>query len=342
VRGREPAGLLLAATVAVGVSFGLSRLAGGPTARFDALAASPADARAVLWVRAPAVLESPLATRALGGGQGTRRIERLCGYDPLGEVDDVVVTLSDRGAPAVLARGPLAAGAAARARLVECLGRVLEEQGRAVERTTVGGVDAVASTRGDAHAAFVGPDGVAAGGREDVAHLVAVEAGRAPGADTDLILRSLYDELRDGPTPPDALAVARPDALPAELRASLVGVTALGARARLRDGVHLEVRARADDDAVAARLQTALRAQRDRVLENPLLRLTALGRILADAEVEAEGRDVRLTVDASERQVAQLLQMIHALERLRELGASLPGPEQGPGAEEEEEEEPSP
>lgn len=313
--------VLSAAVVAVG-AFVLARTE-GPSTPSEPLAAAPSGASIVARIDVGAVTSSHLWNALLEEDpdeRGVRRIERACGYDPLEQVDEAIVFATgttERPFEHVgfLARGEMARGEANRRRLVECVSAVVGDRGGALRRVEVEGEPAVASASGGSHAAFLGADGVVGGDREVVASAIRVARGDAPSAANDATLRRLWERVSSDR---DVVVVARlPDRwLPAlrrmsrslaEAPSALGDVRAIGVGVRVRGGLAIAVAAETASEAGARRLEEAVTAQSDALLDEPLLRLSALGRALRRLEVESRGRELLVTLSLTNAQIDELL-----------------------------------
>lgn len=330
-RGRWVIG---AAVLAVAVAFGVSWLR-GPALDDDPLALTPADANLVLSVDVGALTGSRV-WRALVDepGGGPRRIEFVCGYDPLEQVERAVVFFygaQDRPFEHVgfVARGEFARGEDNRRRLVRCVGQVLADQGGATREVEVEGVPAMASASGGSHAAFLGSDGAVGGDREVVARAIRVARGDEPSAARRADLRALHgrvaelDDLQIVARLPDRwLGALRRMAgdMPGELDA-LASVRALALGARLRDGLEARAVLRTADEARAPSLERALREQVDAALESPETRLSVVGSALRRVDLRVRGRDVLVELRLSPDLVEDLASLWR---ELREAAAEEP------------------
>ena len=336
--------LVLGAVGIVGVSFGWSQLVADELPA-DPLALAPADATVVGRVDVPAVTRSRIWNAFLEeDDQGVRSIETTCGYDPLDDLEQVVVfAFGEEERPfdhlGFVARGELARGADNRERLVRCVRSVLGERGGGIENVQVEGVDAVASAGGrsperrddpDAwrehrsHAAFLGDDGVVGGDREVLTRTIRRVRGDAPAL-TDPMIRHLWSRVAGDR---DVVAVGRVPARwhPALRRMtrgirgdleSLSALRALGVGATVRRGLSLGVAAVMESDDDARRLESAVRTLIDAALADPLARLSPLGGALRRVNLEAQERDLVLTVSLSDDRVEQLLELWRELRRQR-------------------------
>jgi hypothetical protein len=293
---------------------------------------------------------------------GVRRIERMCGYDPLEQIDEAVVFVGGpRERPfehlGFVARGEMARGRENKTRLVECVREVISEDGGGLREVEVEGERAVASASGSSHAAFIGSDGVVGGDREVVAQAIRVARGDAPSAAQDRMLARLWERVA---TDRDLVVVGRLprrwlpiiERFTGELEGdfdALSGVRALGIGARVRGGLSIGLAAEAAQGSDAERLVDAVNTQIDRLLEDRLVRLSAVGTALRRVSAESQGREAVITVSLSNDQVDDLLELWRDLRRQREEAPAAPEPDETieggegeAGAESEPEPEPEP
>lgn len=330
--------LLVAGAVAALVAWGMASMS-APEVPESALAAAPAGSSIVMRVDVAAVTASH-AFRALleedRGEGGVRGVQRACGYDPLEQVDEAFVFVAGSrerpfGEVGFVASGEVARGSENRQRLIDCVGAVVSGRG-AMQRVEVEGIPAIASSSGASHAAFLGSDGVVAGDRPMVARAIRVAAGDAPSAAGDATLARLWSRVS---ADRDIVAVAHlPERwIPALRRmarqlegdlSALAGVRALGAGVRVRGGLSIGLAAETEDAAAARALEQALLAQLDALVEDPLVRLSPLGRVLRRVRTEARGRELVVTGSMTNDQLDSLLAL------WRELREARPEPEAEP------------
>lgn len=299
----------------------------------DPLAAAPAGTSVVMHVDVPAVRASHLWRLLLEEeGAGQAEVERVCGYDPLAQVEEAFVFVSGTadepfGELGLVARGQMARGAESRRRLLDCVGAVAGK-GDALERVDVEGVPAIVSS-GGSHAAFVGADAVLAGDRSMVARVIQVARGEVLSTTDDETLRRLWSRVS---TDRDLVAVARlPDRwVPAlrrmaaqvegDLRA-LATIRALGVGVRVRGGLSIGLAAETQDAEGAHELERALLGQIDGLMAGPLVRLSTVGRVLRRVRTEAHGSELVVTASVSDAQLDSLRALWRDL-RARGEGAS--------------------
>ncbi len=325
--------LLLGAAVVALALWLMSELR-SPEVPRDALSAAPSGSSVVARIDVGALTSSHLWRALLAQDEeerGVRRVERVCGYDPLDEVDDAVVFVFGGSARpfehiGFIARGPLARGSENRRRLLSCVGDVVGGAG-GVRRVEIEGEPAIASSSGESHAAFLGTDGVVGGDREVVARVIRVARGDGAPAGGDPTLRRLWARVsRDR----DIVAVANLPArwIPALRRMSrglegdlgaLASLRALGLGARVRGGLSAGLAAETADATGARQLAALVRAQVDGLLAEPLVGLSAFGRALRRIEVDAQEHEVIVTLSLSNAQLDDVLEL------WRELRASDDG-----------------
>lgn len=291
----------------------------------DPLSMAPAGSTVVIRVAVGTVTRSHLYSALLEEEEddpGVRRIERLCGYDPLEQVEEAVVFLGGDGDRpfehlGFVARGEMARGRENRERLVSCVRRVIAEDGGGLEQVEVEGEPAVASASGSSHAAFLGDDGVVGGDREVVGQAIRVARGDERSARGDPTLVRLWERVSGDR---DIVAVGRLPRrwLPALRRIAgdlegdfdaLSAIRALGIGVRVRSGVSIGLAAETQSASSAQRLERAVTDQVERLLEDRMIRLSALGSALRRLSVEAQNREVVLTLSLRNDQIDDLLDL---------------------------------
>lgn len=304
---------------------------GGSELPDDPLAMAPEGSTVVARIAVSTVTRSHLYEALLEDEEddpGVRRIERLCDYDPLEQVEEAVVFLggtSDRPFEHLgfVARGEMARGRANKERLVECVRRVIREDGGGLRQVEVEGERAIASASGSSHAAFLGSDGVVGGDREVVAQAIRVAHGDAPSARGDAVLARLWERVS---TDRDIVAVGRLPRrwLPAIERLTgqldgdfdaLSAIQALGIGVRVRGGLAIGLAAETRENAQARQLEEALLARIDALLSDRLVRLSAVGTALRRVSVDAQDHEVVVTLALSNSQVDDLLELWRDLRR---------------------------
>jgi hypothetical protein len=323
VVSRRNTALLLGIVVSVGL---LSWWLTGRSLQLpgDPLAAVPRGTTAVVVVDVPALRESTIWKRLVvdrGGEGGVRRIEELCGGDPLSSISKVTAFASG-DAPGDLSRvGLIGRGRFDPQSLGDCVRRVVEADGGELHRTEIDGVPAVRG-RGSSRAAFIGRDGIAGGDEETVQEIIAAIRGDEASARRDPVLAALWDEVSAGR---DAILVAHvPEgwrrALRERLRASpdtdlgaVAGVRALGVGAAVRSGLTTEVVMRMRDAGEAERAGGALSRVLEDTLEAGGIAVTVARPILSRLSVENRGSEVCATLDLDEERLELALDIVVAL-----------------------------
>ena len=325
LRGKSHAksALLLAIIVGVGALswwlVGRSRpLAADPLGRV------PGTATAVAWIDTGALLGSPLwdrIVRARGGDEGIRRLERSCGFDPIARLTDVVLFATGDETDRLDRVGVVARGDLDHEALVECVSKVVEDDGGEVRRVSIEGVSAVAG-RGSSRAAFIGTDGIVAGSEPLVREVIGVTQGDAEPASEDETLARLWRRVAGGrhivlvahvpgPWRDAARRIAREN--DRDSLAELAGARAIGAGVRVTRGfgagVALEMRS--EEQARAA--EAAVRAEIDRALDQPMIALSPLAPALRRIDFETQNAELILTVELSTSQVDDLVDLAEEL-----------------------------
>lgn len=312
-------GTLAAAGLAAWVLFGRP----GPLAE-DPLARVPATATAVALIDTRAVLGSPLWDRIVtshGGDEGIRRIERTCGFDPLAQLDDVVL-FATGDAPDRLDRvGVVARGELDREALADCVAEVVSSEGGEVRRVTIEGVPAVAG-RGSSRAAFVGANGVVAGSEPLVRDVVRVTQGDIESVASDDTLARLWQRVADGrhlvvaahlPGPwRSALRRMATEGERASLE-TLAGARAFGAGVRVTRGLGAGIALEMRSEAEAREGERAVRAEIERTLDQTMVALSPIAPALRRVDVEPQGKDLVITVELSSSQVDELVDLVEDL-----------------------------
>jgi len=315
--------ILLGIVAIVGVG---SWLLGGRTPHLPQapLGAVPAGTTAVLHVDVEAVLGSVIWQRLVvdrGGDTGVRRIEELCGGDPLGALTEVTAFASG-SVPGDLERvGLIARGAFDAEDLGSCVRRVVEADGGSLRQITIAGVPAVAG-RGASRAAFIGADGIAGGDEEVVTAIVRAVRGDEPSAARDPVLARLWTMVARGR---DIVFVAHIPggwrrALQERLRAStdasldsIAGARAFGLGAALGGGLGAEAVLSMRDEPNAAQAARALEGLIEGALDGGGLATAVTRPLVRQLAVEARGHDVHLTLNLSAERLDRTLSLLLAI-----------------------------
>jgi len=288
------------------------------------LATVPQGATAVLHVDLQALLSSRVWERLVverGGDRGVRRIEELCGGDPLSAVSELTAFASG-DAPGDLERvGLVIRGRFEPEAFGDCVRRVVEEDGGELHQTAIDGVPAVRG-RGSSRAAFIGRDGIAGGDEETVGGIIRAIRDRSASAAVDPVLAELWTEVA---TRRDLVFVAHvPEgwrrALRERLRASpdtdmgaIAGVRALGIGANVSEGLSIDARMRMRDEGEADRAGGALTRTLQETLEAGGLTAAVTAPILRRLSVDAEGAEVHASLDLSPERLDLALDIIEAI-----------------------------
>ncbi len=307
----------------------------------DPLAAVPSDAYGVVRVKVDRVLASDAYQRLVverGQAKGVERITKLCGFNPLEGIQELVVFARPTpggGLPrfAFTARGKLDHDA-----LVECVKKFAAANGSGggdgLKRDDIEGVPSVVSSRGTSRAAFLGSDGIVGGDADTVVAIINTVLGKAPSLAGDSALRALYTQFETGT---DIAGVAR---MPDEARAFLQAVAKnvlggqlsvlTGARAgagslsfadgRIMGGGLLV--AGSPEHAVATVM--LVRNGISRLLDIPGIGLTPAASVLRGIQTDVDGDKATISGQIKVSTATALLELMPALEELRGI---LDGPD---------------
>jgi len=326
----------LAATVAAGSWLLVGR---GPALPADPLEMVPQATTAVAWVNVRAVLGSPIWERIVGGGdQGMRQIERVCGFNPIDEIDELVIAASgdeptDLDRVGIVARGPLS-----HEKLVRCVRDVVADDGGSLRQIELDGVPAVAG-RGSSRAAFWGSDAIVGGDEETVRAVISVLRRDRGSAAADPTLARLWRRVAAGRQV--VLVSHVPERWRSTLRRTvreagtidlspLGGVRAVGLGARVSGGLGLGVALQMRDRTQARAATDTLRAEVDRALADPRVTLSALGPVLRRLQMEAQDGDVVLALELSGLQLADLIDLVEDLWNRDDDRGGRPAPSRAP------------
>lgn len=284
----------------------------------DALAALPADAYGALDVRVQRVLASQAWQRLVvdrGQARGIQRAIKTCGFNPLAGVEQLVVLARPDGKDPAPHFAFTARGRFKHEQLIDCARKLSGRRGLALTHEEIEGIHTVRSEKGAARVAFLGRTGIVGGHGESVRAVLQTLVGKRPSLAASARLPSLYRELAQGS---DLTAVAQsPErflpllgqlGLLVDVRTlELDAITALGARFTLQPeaiaGAALLVMQRADQ---ARRLAELATAQREHILNIPLIGLTGVAAPLRNARIEAKDRTLRVA-SALQLSVAEAL-----------------------------------
>lgn len=304
------------------------------------VSAVPADAYGAVRIRVDRVLASEAWKRLVverGEAKGMEQVTETCGFNPLARLKEVVVfarPASEGSLPrlAFVARGDLE-----HQELVECVQKVTGASSTKLRREDIEGIPAVASSKGNSRAAFIGSDGIVGGDADSVRSVIKVVQGKAQGVLTDSLIRDLFQQVEAGQ---DVAGVLRiPESLRPQMRslaaaflggqlAPLAEVRAVAGNlnlgeAKLAGGATLL----ATDAAQAAALIALARGNIDRIMGIPGVAFTPAGGVLRGIQTEARGDRATVTGAIKVSTVEALLELLPALAKFRE---SLEAPEPEP------------
>jgi hypothetical protein len=279
------------------------------------LALVPSTAAGVVRAAPRTVLRSELWHRLIEprtGGLAAGRIPRRCGFDPLAQVDDLVLFAEGPSPDSLQHVGVVAQGELDRGRLTECLHRIVGSEGTEVRRIEIAGRPGIASRDGNSRAAFVGSNTLAIGHRDTVRRVIAVAEGTQASTAGDPVLTGLWEKVSPGA---DVTAVAH---VPADWRRVLARYTegtlgesiraldAIGIGATVQDGLDLAVALELSPPEQARPLAEGLRATLRRLQSTPVRGAPAAS-VLDSLQVQREPGRVLLRVQASAAQVEDVV-----------------------------------
>lgn len=315
--------MLAIALGSVALALGLARL-GGSTRAHTPLALAPAGSSIVVHLDVPALLRSPLWEALAGDDVGLAHVREACGFDPLARLRTAEIFVVGTTRRPLDQVGFVARGDLPREELVRCVELVVEEDGGGVHAVEIEGVPALASDHGASRAAFLAPDGVVAGDETIVREILRIDHGTARGSDDDASFRRLWTRVA---TREEIVAVAR---IPERWRGaieravarmdgleSLADVVTVGLGARLRDGLGATVVLEMEGAGDARTLEAGLRARIEAARADVLVRLSTVGGALRHVDLEAQERDLVITVDLDEDELEAVVALArHALDEL--------------------------
>ena len=301
----------------------------------DLLAAVPADAYGVVHVDVPSVLASDAYKRLVverGEAEGVQRITKICGFNPLARVRDLMVFA--RPSPtgrlprfAFVARGDLPPK-----ELADCVKKFSGSDATQLKREDVDGIPVVQSSGGGSRAAFVGRDGIIGGDADSVLASINTVLGKAPALTNEAVLRDLYRAVGQGT---DVAVVAR---MPEDLKpllqllslrvaggilAPLTETRAIALNATLAQGKIAGGALLVTPDAQRASAIVELaRSQVQRILAIPGVQLTPAGSVLRSIQMEARAERATFTGSIKVSTVEALLELLPAIQQLQ--GALAP------------------
>ena len=314
------------------------------------LANVPRSASAVLYVRPDALMRSswihPMLERR-GVFEAIGRIRRRCGFDPLAQVEDVILfahgsnprTLEHVG---VVTRGPFQH---------EKLGRCLEQAFEAdslgrMRRTEIEGLPAVAPERGETRAVFLGRRGIGIGNLDLVKRIVHTVRDHQGSLGDDAVLSRIWSSVAPGrevvlvghlpPTWRESLSEQFGAERVVPLAGMLEGLKSAGIGARVSTGLGLGARLVFDSSQHASELAGKVREKLDALKDNLFLSITPIGGLVRRVQLEATGTDVVITLDVPQEVLDRILQFGDRLAAQREQhdGAGAPEVPPSPAADE--------
>lgn len=301
--------VLLVTVLVVGVGSWLLVGRAGPSLPEAPLALVPRETTAVARVNLPALRASLLWQRLLDAGDGGRGLERIverCGFDPLDQIRHVIVFVTGEGTRSLDRVGLVARGPLDRRALAKCVDDVVRADGGDLRRVDIDGVPAVASSRGDSRAAFLGSDAIIGGAEPIVRAVLRTARGDAPSAIGDPVIARLWSMVERRR---DVVAAAH---VPSEWRpaleraiagarggsfAPLSSARAIGVGASLERGIGVTVAVGLPDASGAAAVRDAVRAEIARGLASPLVSLSALGPVLRRVELTSDGGTALMSLE---------------------------------------------
>jgi len=296
----------------IGAVVGLSYLGrvqnAGPAAPrvpVGALEVVPADASAIVRVDVRRLRASKLWRRLVherGADRGLEQLRETCGFDPLKNAHDLVIFVRGDEDEPLAHVGFVLRGRFDAARLSDCVGRALQQQGAELRRTSVAGLPAIAAGRGDSRFAFVGDRALLGGSLETVRAIAHVIASGAPNA-TSGDLAASYRRVEESTdltlvakTPSRWLNSLRRAAATASpgLEAALTDPPLLSLGARLREDLTFDLRLRLSDAAGADRARATVQTSLAQIAQNPSLRVLGIGDLPERIQLTREGPVLRL------------------------------------------------
>ncbi|NOY93899.1 MAG: hypothetical protein GXP55_22175 [Deltaproteobacteria bacterium] len=276
-----------------------------PRVPVGALEVVPVDATAILRVDVRRLRDSKIWRRLVherGADRGLEQLRETCGFDPLKNAHDLVIFVRGDAEEPLAHVGFVLRGRFDAARLSNCVGRALNQQGAELRRTEVAGLPAIAGGRGDSRFAFVGDRALLGGSLETVRAIARVIASGAPSAASGDLAAS-YRRVEQGAdltlvakTPArwlDSLRRAAARASPG-LEAALTEPPLLSLGARLREDLSFDLRLRLSDAASAESARASAQTMLAQIAQNPSLRLLGIGELPERIELTRDGPVLRL------------------------------------------------
>lgn len=309
---------------------------------------APAGTRALLRMDVPAVRRSIFYQKLVvdaGRDSGHRALVERCGFDPLDQLEDLVIFVAGDSAElertGVIGRGPFE-----HERVAECLRQAAAESESTLERTEVEELPAVKIGRGEGVMAFIGRRGLAWGQRETVVSVIRAVRGEGGRASEDELLNRLYNAIgRDRevvivshiPEPwipaLRQLAQSRGEDV-ARMAEPFFATKAIGLGARVSVGLAIGALFSMRDAESAEILTRTLRAELETLMAQPIINMSPIGPALRRINVNQAGVDVNIAFDLQQERVENLFGLA---ERFGVTGGGpgapppAPGPLVGPG-----------
>ncbi|MFW5925394.1 MAG: hypothetical protein ACOCV4_04460 [Myxococcota bacterium] len=312
--------LLVVAGIALGTWLAVGQRAPTPT---EPLGYVPGEAVAVGYLRVSPVMASPFVKAFFPQGDAMARLERLCGFDPLEGLDEMMVVVDEKDIEQVGPLGLVARGRLDRERLAGCLERLIERDGGSTRQTELDGVPAMASGDGRSRAAFVDDRTVAIGSEDAVRGVLEATRGEAPSAASNPVLGDLWDRVgggRDGVVVAELPERWQPVAsafAERHLGTPLEGVQAVGLGLDVQHGLELGGLVRTANAGAAARAVEALQARVKRLRREPLVGATVLGTALRRLKLAAQGPEIVVTLKLDDSHVEALASLLRRNRRPR-------------------------
>lgn len=303
---------------------------------------APAGTRALLRMDVPAVRRSIFYQKLVveaGRDSGHRALVERCGFDPLDQLEDLVIFVAGDSAQlertGVIGRGPFE-----HERVAECLRQAAAESDSTLERTEVEELPAVRIGAGEGVMAFIGRRGLAWGQRETVVAVIKAVRGEGGRASDDELLDRLYTAIgRDREV---VIVTHIPDAWIPALRqlaqsqgAEIARVAepffatkAIGLGARVSVGLAIGALFNMRDAASAEVLTRALRSELETLIAQPIISMSPIGPALRRINVNQSGTDVNIAFDLQQDRVENLFALA---DRFGVTGGGAGAPPGGPG-----------
>lgn len=298
------------------------------------LAASPIErvpqtTSAVLHLDVAAVVGSPLWQRVVVARRMDAplvTIRERCGFDPVDQIEELTFFSVGANPSSLDHVGVVAEGPFEHERLAECVRKALtaEGGGATMRRVEIDGVPAVASSRDESRAAFLGERGIAVGMLPTVRSVIATARKDAPSAKANALLARLWSTVSPGReivlvgNVPSRWQESVQQLLGGSDRAAMVtrtldGLRAIGLGFRVSSGLGFGGMLNFANATQARGLATTLRTQLDTLKNNIMVSLTPVGPIVRTVQVEHRDTDVVITLDIPQERLDRLLEFADSL-----------------------------